>query len=69
MCGLVLAVLMEGFLFMVAAGLQWSSKLPEVSGGGNTELDNGQPVKSWRHDRGREKEMAERRHDVVRSWH
>jgi hypothetical protein len=37
---LVLAVLTRGFLFMVTAGLQRSSKLPEASGGGNTGLDN-----------------------------
>jgi hypothetical protein len=41
--------LTKGFPFMVAAGLQWSSKLAEVFGGGNTGLDNGQPVRSrWR---------------------
>jgi hypothetical protein len=55
---------------MVAAGLQRSSKPPGISGGGNTGLDNGQPVRSRRRDRGRgKKKMVERRDDVVQSWH
>jgi hypothetical protein len=34
---------------MAAVGLQRSSKPADESGGGNTELDNGQPVRSrWR---------------------
>jgi hypothetical protein len=40
----------KGFPFMAAAGLQWSSKPADESGGGNTELDNGQPVRSWWHE-------------------
>jgi hypothetical protein len=39
------------------------------NGGGNTRLDNGQPVRSRWRDRGRGKEMAERCHGVVWSWH
>jgi hypothetical protein len=42
---------------MATAGLQWSSKPAEVSGGGNTGLDNGQPVRSRR-----------REHDCGRRW-
>jgi hypothetical protein len=47
--------LTKGFPFMAAVGLQRSSKLAELFGGGNTGLDNGQPVRSqWRdRDRGR----------------
>jgi hypothetical protein len=45
MLGLVLEVLTNGFLFMVAVGLQRSSKPPEASGGGNMGLDNDQSVR------------------------
>jgi hypothetical protein len=37
---------------MVAAGLHRSSTTTRVSGGGNTGRDNGQPMRSWRRDRG-----------------
>jgi hypothetical protein len=57
--------LTKGFLFMVAAGLQQSSKPPEVSGAGNTGLDNGQLVRSRRRDRGRGKR---RQSDVMASY-
>jgi hypothetical protein len=42
----------KGFPFMAAVGLQRSSKPADVSGGGNTELDNGQPVRSQQHEHG-----------------
>jgi hypothetical protein len=35
---------------MAAAGPQRSSKPAEVSGDGNTGLDNSQPVRSWRRE-------------------
>jgi hypothetical protein len=41
----------KGFPFITAAGLQRSFDQP-VSGVDNTELDNGQPVRSRRHEYG-----------------
>jgi hypothetical protein len=38
-------------LFMAAARLQRSSKPTDVSGGGNTGFDNGQPMRSRRRER------------------
>jgi hypothetical protein len=41
--------LAKGLPFMAVAGLQRSSKLADVSGGGNTGLNHGQAVRSrWR---------------------
>jgi hypothetical protein len=64
---LVLAVLTKGLPLYGRSGLQRSSKPPEVSGGGNTGLDNGQPVRSPRRDRGCGREMVEQCHGVVPS--
>jgi hypothetical protein len=36
---------------MAIAGLQWSSKPADESGGGNTGLNKGQPVRSRWHER------------------
>jgi hypothetical protein len=69
MGGLVLAIPTEGFLLWSQRGCNGHPKPPGVFGGGNTGLDNGQPLRSRRRNRGRRKEMAVRRHDIVRSWH
>jgi hypothetical protein len=63
----------EGFPFMPPRDHNGHPKPSEVgtggrSGSGSTGLDNGWPVRSRRRDHGREKEMAEWHHDVVRSW-
>jgi hypothetical protein len=52
---LISAVLCKGFPFYGCCGLQRSADPAEVSGVDDTELDNGQPVRSrWRQrDRGR----------------
>jgi hypothetical protein len=56
----------KGFPFMAAVGLQRSSKPADVSGGGNTELDNGQPVRSQQHEHGCGKDSrATSRHRTV----
>jgi hypothetical protein len=52
MGGLVLAILTEGFFFWSQRGCNGHPKPPGVSGGGNMGLDNGQPVRSQRRDRG-----------------
>jgi hypothetical protein len=52
MGGLVLAVPTEGFPFYGRSGAATVIQPTRLSGGGNTRLDNGQPVRSWRRDRG-----------------
>jgi hypothetical protein len=71
---LVMSTPQEGFPFMPPWDYNGHLKPSQVGaakrcGGGNTGLDDGQPVRSRRRDRGRGKEMAERCHSVVQSWH
>jgi hypothetical protein len=75
MRGLVLVVSTTGLLFLWSPwGCNGHPKPPEAglveqSGGGNTGLHNGRPVRSRWRDHGRGKEMAGRRHGVMQSWH